>query len=1183
MDTGADKRLFTIDPTLAECITPLAIDSPAECNDCSIDSVQIGGGGGTNIHNLLLGLQGGSTDQYYHLSATQSQAANNANSPTAQNPFATLADTTGSYNFSDGITQNGSSVTLGGGITNNIQLDLVGDVVLSIDGQTDNGRLLIQYIADGLNQFLYLPDGSNIGMHLSGGDVNGAQISATAPDALAKVFDWYFDHQGFLMMDQIDSFGMAYQDDYFTNGSQNDRWIPDWGAVKSLTDGLNFVPYTGATGDVDLGIYHLTATTLDVPDVHISGNGSIGTVTARHRNGIAITGIENTVATFNDANAGADSPGIAFFYPFYLNYVQTAIGADTYDILVRNSTVNAHGAVQTLSLSALIASLPASGGTVTSVTGTSNRITVASSTTTPVVDIASTYAGQASIITLGTISTGVWQGTAIADTYISSASTWNAKQSAITLSVTGASGAATFIANTLNIPTYTLSGLGGISASSTDTLTNKDLTSGTNSFPTFNQNTTGSSARWTTARLLAGNSTDGSANVAFTNKFIVQGTTDTGLSGAQFLGALTTGILKNTTTTGVLSIATPGTDYVTDSSTNTFTNKSGNISQWTNDSGYVTSSGVTSISGTVSRITSSGGATPIIDIDAAYVGQSSITTLGTIGVGVWQGSLVVGQYGGTGVNNSGKTITLGGNLTTSGAFGTTLISTGTTSITLPTAGTLSTLAGSETLTNKTLTSPVINVTSDATGDIYYRSSGGLFTRLAIGSSTNVLTVTGGVPVWAASSGFNNPMTTLGDIIYGGASGIATRLAGNTATTNLFLTSVGSAGVATAPAYFDLFGTSNTFSTNQVVQKNSIATTVTDGLALLNTTASTSGATRQISPSFRLGGHLWSTTATASDRWVDWIQYVDMTSGTNSTFNSTLHWQASHSTTSTPSYSDIMTLDKTGVLTINGLAILIGGINTGGVSGTTNSNFATTGGSSFSGGGLAVSSLLFGTASTVATRTYFSGLTGNTVAAGNSYGAVIVGRQGGNIAASGTHDWFANLVVTPLGTIGGSGATLTNTASLLIDGAGTGGTNNYALAVRSGNVNIGGLTASKVVFTDASKNLTSTGIGTSSQFIMGDGSLGTIGTRPHIIFTPTTGGTVTLTNNQYNIINPAGALLALTVTLPSSPTNNDCVFIKFTQNVTTVTYSGGTVVDGITAPTAGGLIVLVYDSGTTSWY
>lgn len=65
-------------------------------------------------------------------------------------------------------------------------------------------------------------------------------------------------------------------------------------------------------------------------------------------------------------------------------------------------------------------------------------------------------------------------------------------------------------------------------------------------------------AKWFTARNLGGNSVDGSANVAFANKFIVQGTTDAGLSGSQFLGALGTGILKNTTSTGILGIAVAG-------------------------------------------------------------------------------------------------------------------------------------------------------------------------------------------------------------------------------------------------------------------------------------------------------------------------------------------------------------------------------------------------------------------------------------------------------------------------------------------------------------------------------------------------------------------------------------------------------------------------------------------------
>lgn len=60
-------------------------------------------------------------------------------------------------------------------------------------------------------------------------------------------------------------------------------------------------------------------------------------------------------------------------------------------------------------------------------------------------------------------------------------------------------------------------------------------------------------------------------------------------------------------------------------------------------------------------------------------------------------------------------------------------------------------------------------------------------------------------------------------------------------------------------------------------------------------------------------------------------------------------------------------------------------------------------------------------------------------------------------------------------------------------------------------------------------------------------------------------------------------MAVTLNLPSSPQNNDVVYIKFTQTVSTVTYANGTVVDGITAPSAGGLVVLTYDAGTTSWY
>jgi hypothetical protein len=53
-----------------------------------------------------------------------------------------------------------------------------------------------------------------------------------------------------------------------------------------------------------------------------------------------------------------------------------------------------------------------------SITGTSNRITVtATGDTSYQVDIASTYVGQTSITTLGTITTGTWNGTVIGTTY----------------------------------------------------------------------------------------------------------------------------------------------------------------------------------------------------------------------------------------------------------------------------------------------------------------------------------------------------------------------------------------------------------------------------------------------------------------------------------------------------------------------------------------------------------------------------------------------------------------------------------------------------------------------------------------------------------------------------------------------------------------------------------------------
>lgn len=84
-------------------------------------------------------------------------------------------------------------------------------------------------------------------------------------------------------------------------------------------------------------------------------------------------------------------------------------------------------------------------------------------------------------------------------------------------------------------------------------------------------------------------------------------------------------------------------------------------------------------------------ATKLVGTDITSL--ANLATIGTIGTGTWQAGVIAGQYGGTGVANTGKTITLGGNLTTSGAFATTLTATALTSVTLPTSGTLATVAG----------------------------------------------------------------------------------------------------------------------------------------------------------------------------------------------------------------------------------------------------------------------------------------------------------------------------------------------------------------------------------------------------------------------------------------------------------------------------------------------------------
>ncbi len=134
---------------------------------------------------------------------------------------------------------------------------------------------------------------------------------------------------------------------------------------------------------------------------------------------------------------------------------------------------------------------------------------------------------------------------------------------------------------------------------------------------------------------------------------------------------------------------------------------------------------VTSVTGTASRISvATGTTTPVIDIDAAYVGQASITTLGTITTGVWSGTVIVDgkiasaltgkTYNGLTVTTTTATLTLAGNLITTGAFNTTFAQGATSTVTMPT------YSGNMVLSNGALT----------TNRIPYMSASGLIDNSA---------------------------------------------------------------------------------------------------------------------------------------------------------------------------------------------------------------------------------------------------------------------------------------------------------------------------------------------------------------------------------------------------------------------------------------------------------------------
>lgn len=174
-------------------------------------------------------------------------------------------------------------------------------------------------------------------------------------------------------------------------------------------------------------------------------------------------------------------------------------------------------------------------------------------------------------------------------------------------------------------------------------------------------------------------------------------------------------------------------------------------------------------------------------VNTAVTTLSSLVSIGTVNTGIWNGTLISPTYGGTGINNGSKTITLGGNLITSGAFNSTFTITADTSVTFPTSGTLAT-------TSQLPTFPV-SLANGGTGAALVANNGGIFYSSAsagailAGTATAnqaLLSGTSSAPAWSTAT--YPATTTINQLLYSSSANVIAGLA--TANSGVLITSSG---------------------------------------------------------------------------------------------------------------------------------------------------------------------------------------------------------------------------------------------------------------------------------------------------------------------------------------------------------------------------------------------------------
>jgi hypothetical protein len=230
-------------------------------------------------------------------------------------------------------------------------------------------------------------------------------------------------------------------------------------------------------------------------------------------------------------------------------------------------------------------------------------------------------------------------------------------------------------------------------------------------------NLTGNAATATSATSFSGNL---SGDVIGTQSATVVGK----INGTSLAG-LSTGLLKNTTSTGIPSIAVAGTDYLAAVSPGT----TGNVLT-SNGTTWISSAPANSVSGSAATLTN---ARTIYG--NSFDGSANVT------------GIIASNFGGTGNGFTKFTGAIGSEKTYTLPNSDAVILTNQTAVSINQGGTGA--------TNKTAAFDALSPMTSS-GDIIYGTSGGSGSRLAKGLDNQVLTIVNGLPSWNTPIGVSLP-------------------------------------------------------------------------------------------------------------------------------------------------------------------------------------------------------------------------------------------------------------------------------------------------------------------------------------------------------------------------------------------------------------------------------------------